>query len=82
MLSDIFVLLIGAGVFGYGYWALRDAAEDPSLTAEQRTMLPPFARSLLGGNSRGEARFMGCFACWIGAILVIIPTVRLLMAAL
>jgi hypothetical protein len=82
VISDGLVLLIGVGLFAYGYWALRDAAEDLSLTSEQRVMLPPFARALLGGNSRGEARFMGCFACWLGAILAIIPAVRLLMAAL
>lgn len=82
MISDALVGLIGLALFAYGYWALRDAAEDVSLTPEQRTMLPPFALALLGGNSRGEARFMGCFACWLGAILFVIPAVRLVMAAL
>ena len=80
MVGDALVLLIGVGLFAYGYWSLRDAAEDPTLTREQRVMLPPFARALLGGNSRGEARFMGCFACWLGAILALIPAVRLVMA--
>ena len=82
MISDILVWIIGGALFVVGLTTIRDPWADHTLSARERDGLPPFARWIYGGNSRGENRFLGCAALFVGLPVFLIATVRLAMAAL